>query len=213
LKAAPGEVEPDWSVARPGLRRGARYHLNSPWSSSVKLLQWLNALWHFRHRSRIGTYTRLVGRAHVVVCRDAEVVIGAHVLVISTFARSVFVAFPGGRIEVGDRTFLNYGLDVAATKLLRIGSDCLIGTHVTMMDNHFHGISARHEMPSAQPIVIEDGVWIGNRAVVLPGVTIGAGAIVGAGSVVTRDVPAGVVVAGNPARTIRQLDEVRAALH
>jgi len=142
-----------------------------------------------------------------------KVVIGAHVLVISTFARSVFVAFPGGRIEVGDRTFLNYGLDVAATKLLRIGSDCLIGTHVTMMDNHFHGISARHEMPSAQPIVIEDGVWIGNRAVVLPGVTIGAGAIVGAGSVVTRDVPAGVVVAGNPARTIRQLDEVRAALH
>jgi acetyltransferase-like isoleucine patch superfamily enzyme len=197
-------------LGRPGtapeLWRVSRGHLRSPWSSSVKLLHWLNARWHFRRRSRIGAYTRLVGRPHVVVCRDAQVVIGAHALVMSTFARSVFVAFPGARLEVGDRTFLNYGLDVAATKLVRIGADCLIGTHVTIMDNHFHGILARQEVPSGQPIVIGDGVWIGNRVIVLPGVTIGARAVVGAGSVVTRDVAPGAVVAGNPARILRQLD-------
>jgi acetyltransferase-like isoleucine patch superfamily enzyme len=187
--------------------RASPDHLRDPWGSSVKLLHWLNACWHFRRRSRIGAYTRLVGKAHVVVRRDALVVMGEHVLVMSTFARSVFVAFPGARLEIGDRTFLNYGLDVAATKLVRIGADCLIGTHVTIMDNQFHGILARHEMPSGQPVVIGDGVWIGNRAIIMPGVTIGARAVVGAGSVVTRDVAAGAVVAGNPARMLRQLDE------
>jgi maltose O-acetyltransferase len=54
-------------------------------------------------------------------------------------------------------------------------------------------------------VVIGDNVWIGNRAIILPGVTIGAGAVVGAGSVVTRDVPPFTVVAGNPAKVLKAL--------
>ncbi|HEX6348730.1 MAG TPA: DapH/DapD/GlmU-related protein [Candidatus Dormibacteraeota bacterium] len=169
-----------------------------------KLLQWGRARWQFRHRSRVGARTRLVGRAHVFVCRDAEVVIGERVLMMSNFARSVFAIFPGAKLEIGDRTYLNYGLDLAVTRLVSIGADCLIGNHVTITDNSFHELTERSRRPSGQPIRIEDGVWIGNRAVILPGVRIGAGAVVGAGSVVTRDVPPGSVVAGNPARVIRQ---------
>ena len=170
-----------------------------------KLLQWARARWQFRHRSRVGARTRLIGRAHVVICRDAEVVIGERVLIMSNFARSVFAVFPGAKLEIGSRTYLNYGLDLAATELVAIGADCLIGNHVTITDNSFHELTERSRRPSGRPIVIEDGVWIGNRAVILPGVRIGAGAIVGAGSVVTHDVPPGTVVAGNPARIVRQL--------
>jgi len=59
----------------------------------------------------------------------------------------------------------------------------------------------------AKPIVIEDNVWLGGAAILLPGVTVGRNAVVGAGAVVTRDVPANTVVAGNPARVIREIEQ------
>jgi maltose O-acetyltransferase len=62
-----------------------------------------------------------------------------------------------------------------------------------------------------KPVVIEDNVWIGGGAVVLPDVTIGNSAVVGAGAVVTRDVPAGMIVVGNPAKVIREIDQSRFA--
>jgi maltose O-acetyltransferase len=115
----------------------------------------------------------------------------------------VLATFPGGVLEVGDRTFINYGVDIAATKLVHIGSDCLIGTHVIILDNDFHGITDRERVPEARPVIIANNVWIGNRATILPGVTIGEGSVVGAGSVVTGDIPARSVAVGNPARVIK----------
>ena len=110
-----------------------------------------------------------------------------------------------GRLIIGDRAFINYGVDIAATGLVTIGADCLIGTHVSIIDNAFHDVVDRQQVPPPQPVIIGDNVWIGNRAIILPGVTIGDGAVVGAGSVVTRDVAARTVVAGNPARVVREL--------
>lgn len=72
------------------------------------------------------------------------------------------------------------------------------------MDTHQHALPGLSE--PAQPVTLEDGVWVGARVIILPGVTIGQGAIIGAGSVVTRDVPARTIAAGNPARIIRTLD-------
>lgn len=134
-----------------------------------------------------------------------EIVIGERIRIHSSFARTVLAVFRGGRIEIGDRTFLNYGVDIAATRLVKIGSDCLLGAHVGILDNDFHDTQDREKMPAPRAVVIGDRVWLGNRVMVLPGVTIGDGTIVGAGSVVVSDIPARCVAVGNPARVIKTL--------
>lgn len=114
----------------------------------------------------------------------------------------------GRQVRLGARSFVNYGgifLDVAA---IDIGEDVQIATNVQLLTAS-HPLDAarrRARWESGRPIRIDDGAWLGGGAIVLPGVTIGAEAVVGAGAVVTRDVPPRVVVAGNPARVMRDLD-------
>lgn len=90
---------------------------------------------------------------------------------------------------------------------LFIGSGVMIGNEVMILTtgHRFDGDQDRRAIALA-PVTVEDGVWIGSRAIVLSGVTIGRGAVVGAGAVVTRDVPAGCLVAGVPARVVRRVD-------
>ena len=117
-------------------------------------------------------------------------------------------ASPDALIEVGDDTRLN-GVSIHATRLVRIGRNCLIAANVSLLDSDGHGVSLADRgkaNPISEPIVIEDNVWIGANTIVLKGVTIGRGAIVAAGSVVTRDVAPMTLVGGNPARTIKALD-------
>jgi acetyltransferase-like isoleucine patch superfamily enzyme len=73
-----------------------------------------------------------------------------------------------------------------------------------VMDCDFHRVADKTWDTTGSPIVLEDRVWLGNRVIVLKGVTIGHDAVVGAGAVVTRDVPPRTIVAGNPARAVRQ---------
>jgi maltose O-acetyltransferase len=123
------------------------------------------------------------------------------------YATSSIVVFPGGRFVVGDRTVFNFGLDLAATGSVEIGHDVMIGTHVMIIDNDFHDPVDHDRMPEPRPVVIGDGAWIGNRAIVLPGVTIGDRAVIGAGSVVMTDIPPRTLAMGNPARVIKRLSE------
>jgi maltose O-acetyltransferase len=102
-----------------------------------------------------------------------------------------------GPIVIGDGTFINYGSSISAHTGVTIGKDCLIGNYVLIMDGDYHDLRDRALPGSTAPIVIEDGVWIGARSIILKGVHIGAGAVVAAGSTVTEDVPAHTVV-GNP---------------
>ena len=74
-----------------------------------------------------------------------------------------------------------------------------------MIDNAYHDLDDHSITPPSRPIIVGDNVWIGTRAIILPGVTIGDGAVIGAGAVVTKDVPARSVAAGNPARILRTL--------
>ena len=119
--------------------------------------------------------------------------------------------FPGVRLEcfqdgyifLGNGTYLNRNTEVISAKEVAIGRKCMISWDVLIMDTSQHGLG---DQPSdARPISIGDRVWIGARAIILPGVTIGEGAVIGAASVVTRDVPPHTVAAGNPARIIRTL--------
>jgi acetyltransferase-like isoleucine patch superfamily enzyme len=111
----------------------------------------------------------------------------------------------GGLIEIGAGTTINYGTSIAAAGAIRIGRDCLVGTYVNIMDSTFHNLGDRGWALDPQPVTIGDRVWLGNRCMVMKGVTIGDGAVVAGCSLVTRDVPPNTMVVGVPARVVKQL--------
>jgi maltose O-acetyltransferase len=111
-------------------------------------------------------------------------------------------------ISVGANTQLSNNVQIIAEQSVQIGCECLIGDSVLILDSDFHHIApALRNEPnaSAAPIVLRNRVWIGSRAIILKGVEIGEGSVVAAGAVVTRSIPSGVVVAGNPAKIIREI--------
>lgn len=113
------------------------------------------------------------------------------------------------RFRVGSRTVINIGCFFDLNDAILIGDDVAIGHEVMILTaSHEVGPSSRRNGPvTTAPVVVHDGVWIGARSTVLPGVTIGKGAIIAAGSVVHRDVPADVLVAGVPARIVKSYDD------
>jgi acetyltransferase-like isoleucine patch superfamily enzyme len=115
---------------------------------------------------------------------------------------------PGqGRITIGNYALITPGVRISASDSIEIGDNCMIASGAYITDSDWHGIYDRIERnPEPAPIRIGNNVWIGDGALVLKGVTIGDNSIVGARAVVVRDVPANVVVAGNPARVVKQLD-------
>jgi maltose O-acetyltransferase len=113
----------------------------------------------------------------------------------------------GFLISVGARTFVNYGAVILDVAQVTIGEDVQIATNVQLL-TATHPLEAaprRDRWESGEPIAIGDNVWLGGGAIVCPGVTIGAETVVGAGSVVVRDLPPGVLAVGNPCRPIREL--------
>lgn len=112
-----------------------------------------------------------------------------------------------GRIAIGDHCFFAGGCRILAAASIQIGDGCLFAKGATVTDSDWHGLYDRVDpRPEARPVVIGRNVWIGDGALVLKGVTIGDNAIVGARSVVSRDVPANAVVAGAPAAEVKRLD-------
>lgn len=118
--------------------------------------------------------------------------------------RSPFQCDYGVHLAVGARTFLNVGCVILDCARVTIGDDVQIGPSVQLLtpDHPRDPARRRSGVESAHPITIGDDVWLGGGVIVLPGVTIGARTIIGAGSVVTRDVPADVVAVGNPCRVL-----------
>lgn len=98
-------------------------------------------------------------------------------------------------------SYINSNCTLRVTNKITIGNGCAIAWNVSIMDSEFHCIDSKL---NAQPIIIEDHVWIGANATILPGVTVGYGAIVAAGAVVKNNVPPKCLVAGIPARIIRE---------
>lgn len=113
----------------------------------------------------------------------------------------------GYQIRIGARVFANFGLVALDVAAITIGDDTQIGPNVQLLTpTHPTGAGLRRaKWEAARPITIGANVWLGGGVIVLPGVSIGDDTVVGAGSVVTRDLPAGVVAMGNPARVTRSL--------
>jgi maltose O-acetyltransferase len=113
----------------------------------------------------------------------------------------------GYRLHVGSRTFVNFGLVALDVATISIGEDVQVGPNVQLLTatHPLEPEPRRAKWEAAQPIAIGDNAWLGGGVIVCPGVTIGADTVVGAGSVVTRDLPAGVLAVGSPARVVREL--------
>ncbi|MEO5924959.1 MAG: sugar O-acetyltransferase [Bryobacteraceae bacterium] len=114
----------------------------------------------------------------------------------------------GFNIELGERVFFNFNCVVLDTCKVTIGDFTLFGPGVQIL-TAMHPLNAelRRKQEFGKPIDIGSDVWVGAGALILPGVRIGSRAVIGAGSVVTRDVPEGVVAAGNPCRVLREIEK------
>ena len=114
---------------------------------------------------------------------------------------------PGARIHIGAESRI-HGSCIHAYDSITIGRRVLIAANCQIIDGSGHDLSFHDVFTSgdSHPIVIEDCVWIGANSLILPGVTIGYGSVIGAGSIVSKDIPPMVVAAGNPARVIRQVN-------
>jgi maltose O-acetyltransferase len=114
----------------------------------------------------------------------------------------------GNNIRVGENFFANFDCMVLDVCRVEIGRNCEVGpgVHVYTATHPIDAVERVEGLEAGKPVTIGDDVWIGGRAVIDPGVTVGDGAVIGSGAVVTEDVPDGVVVKGNPASVVKELD-------
>jgi acetyltransferase-like isoleucine patch superfamily enzyme len=150
----------------------------------------LNAQIRIRGRARTPLSVRLVGR--IRLAGSGHIEFGQGVTLMGNVVPVELISRKGARISIGDHTFINYGLSISAHKSVDVGRHCLLGHYLNIRDT------------DESAVTIGDHVWIGAHVIILPGVSIGQHAAVGAGSVVTRDIPAYCLAVGNPARVVRQ---------
>jgi maltose O-acetyltransferase len=125
----------------------------------------------------------------------------------SVWLQPPFFCDYGSNIELGERVFFNFNCVVLDVCPVRIGSFTLFGPAVQIY-TAMHPFSAERRRLGEEygkPVEIGSDVWVGGGAIILPGVRVGSRAVIGAGSVVTRDVPDGVFAAGNPCRVLREI--------
>jgi maltose O-acetyltransferase len=162
----------------------------------------LRAKIYLRKASFLGKYVQVLGNPRIRVW-GGELIIHNKVVIDSIVARVEIVANKGGRLEIGEGTYINYGTSIACSKSIVIGKKCLIGTYCNIIDNDYHGIIDRDKPAPSQDVVLEDNVWIGGKVIILKGVTIGKDSVVAAGSVVTHSIPPRCIAAGVPAKIIK----------
>ncbi|MCB8984703.1 MAG: hypothetical protein H6659_12815 [Ardenticatenaceae bacterium] len=198
--------------------------LDTPWRLSNhfwRIVQWpfirLQFLWH---GIRWQAGWRIFGRPIIQRYRGSVITIGKGVELRSGYGTNplapnhpVVLATrkPTAQIHIGNNCGFT-GTTLVAAEAITIGNRVLVGANSTIADTDFHPLQPAARVQDIlngahKPIVIEDDVFVGMNCLILKGVTIGTGSVIGAGSVVTRDVPPGVVVAGNPAAIVRKLDE------
>lgn len=178
--------------------------------------RFLVPIWMRLNKIQTGNHCRFVGQPVLNLAPGARVRLGDDVLVNSRFDSNpaglphptIFAALESNSsIEIGDGTGIS-GASIVARSMVTIGKRVLIGAGACIWDTDFHPLDPdkRRQHPTqgakCAPITIEDEVFIGARSLILKGVSIGRGAVIGAGSVVTKNVNAGDIVAGNPARKV-----------
>jgi acetyltransferase-like isoleucine patch superfamily enzyme len=159
-------------------------------------------------------HCRIDPRAQIRIRKNCRLQFGKHVTVgaytvISIWPDDIAGPGPAATLEVGEYTYFGELNNIRVAGITRIGAKCQISQGVSIIGSNHSTVPgiAILDQPSRTDkvgVIIEDDVWIGANSTILPGVTIGSGSIVAAGSVVTKDVPPNVIVAGVPARVIKE---------
>ena len=166
--------------------------------------------------SRVRKGTQIIGKLELQGHGTVE--IGENVKIYSTWrknpvgggtGRTVLQTIGDGKIIIGDNTGISHATFVSRLGI-ELGNNVLVGGGVQIFDNDFHPVDYRerqkNENIKKSPVIVEDNVFIGANSIILKGVRIGEGAVIGAGSVVTKSVPANEVWAGNPARYVKKIE-------
>ena len=181
----------------------------------------INYIYGFRLKHRNGLILQgrisLIGKPIIDIRDSAQVIIGDNVTLNSS-NRGYHINMHSpvklladrkkAQISIGKNTRI-HGTCIHAYNKITIGANCLIAANSQIFDGHGHSLSFPdvenriNTIGEAKPIIIEDDVWIGINCIILGGVTIGKGSIIGAGSVITKSVPAYAVAVGNPAKIVK----------
>lgn len=170
------------------------------------------------HGARVG---RRVCLQSLPLCRcygSGRILIGDNVTILNRLKENtagivhetVLIAGDGAVLSIGNDVGMS-GVILDARNSISIGDRCLLGANCAILTTNYHALDPvarrfyKADTVQTAPVTLEDDVWIGANALILKGVTVGAASIVGAGSVVTKSVPPGVVVAGNPARIVKRV--------
>lgn len=173
----------------------------------------------FENNSVYGKDLKVRFTSHCAAKNKEDIVIGDGCEI-----KGRLISFEGGKIKIGSNCFMNFNSCIGAMDSITIGDNVIIATDVRIFDNNNHPTSPemREKMSHSdfygelwswkyaehKPVVIGDNVWIGEYSAILKGVHIGKGSIVASHSVVTKDVPEYVIVAGNPAKVVKKLEKV-----
>lgn len=168
----------------------------------------------FKSLAKVGSYTLIEPYVSVIV-GGKYISIGYNTYICK---RATITAWKYSdntpKLSIGNHVYIGDGVHITASNTIEIGDNVQFGKHVTITDNS-HGTlksvdelnlhPSKRETTSKGPVIIEDCVWLGDKVTVCPNVHIGKGAVVGANSVVTKDIPSYSIVAGVPAKILRQL--------
>lgn len=148
-----------------------------------------------------GLNVRLLGKKPIVDVRGRLLLNGVVTLRSAQF-RSMITVSPSGTLTIGSEVFINQGLTLHCEKSVVLEEGVKIGDQVLIYDTNFHPLPDSSHAKTA-PVIVGKNVWIGSRAILLPGVTIGHDSVIAAGSVVTKSFPENSLIGGNPAVLIR----------
>lgn len=183
-------------------------------------LSWSFLHYHlsFKHKfTSIGNVPHVWGIWNVVVY-GPNISLGKDCVIVAangyrTNISSIKMGEIEGRITIGNNVLVMNAVRISSASSITIGDGCMLANHCYLTDSDWHDIHDRTCAPGGSaPIVLERGAWIGDSAIVCKGVHIGENSIVGAGAVVTKDVPPNTIVAGNPARVVKKLDPEKVIL-
>lgn len=177
--------------------RWQRKRIELKWRRAI-VRQELKAKWSLRKVDKVGKRAIVLGNP---VVDGSDMQVGDDFKVWSGHRTTLISGW--GKLRFGDRVFVNVGTTIISVEEIIVGDDVAFANEVYVIDSDSHGVEGRPHRQA--PIRIGDGCWIGARAMILPGVTLGNRVLVAAGAVVTRDVPDDSLVAGNPARVVRTL--------
>lgn len=162
----------------------------------------------FRQVTKLGFGVRILGHAPVIDNEGGTIELGDHLLFEAPVTPAYLDVERGALLRIGEDTYLNDGVWIGVTEQVIIGARVRIGPGVRIMDSAYHQLQNRGVRPPSRPVVIEDDVWISSDSMISPGVRVGKGAVVGAHSLVLKDVAPFTVVGGVPAKQLKEVDRV-----